>query len=99
MIRAFRAVVAIAGLLGGIGFLRAGLWFLREAGGAGKVSEGELAGSVATGDIRAIGLAREPRRLGLVLGFDGVGQDGIGHVEFATEYLASRSRGRPFDWE
>ena len=48
MIRAFRAVVAIAGLLGGIGFLRAGLWFLREAGGAGKVSEGELAGSVAT---------------------------------------------------
>ncbi len=46
MIRAFRAVVAIAGLVGGTGFVRAGLWFLREAGGTGKASEGLLAGSV-----------------------------------------------------
>jgi len=33
MIRTFRIVVAIAGLVGGIGFVRAGLWFFREAGG------------------------------------------------------------------
>ena len=46
MIRAFRAVVAIAGGVGGIGFVRAGLWFLRVAGGAGKASDEPLAGSV-----------------------------------------------------
>ena len=46
MIRAFRTVVAIAGLLGGIGFVRAGLWFLRDAPGAGKASEGPPAASV-----------------------------------------------------
>src|SRR2546425_9321862 len=46
MIRAFRAVVAIAGVVGGIGFVRAGLWFLRVAGGAGKASDELLAGSV-----------------------------------------------------
>ncbi len=40
--------MAIAGLLGGIGFVRTGLWFLRDARGAGKASEGLLAGSVTT---------------------------------------------------
>ena len=35
MIRTFRIMVAIAGLVGGIGFVRAGLWFFREAGGVG----------------------------------------------------------------
>jgi hypothetical protein len=37
MIRAFRIVVAVAGLVGGIGFVRAGLWFFRDARGAGGV--------------------------------------------------------------
>ena len=46
MIRAFRTVVAIAGLVGGIGFVRAGLWFLSEAGGAGKALEGPPTASV-----------------------------------------------------
>src|SRR2546428_7917475 len=46
MIRVFRSVVAIAGVLGGIGFVRAGLWFLRDAPGAGKASEGLPATSV-----------------------------------------------------
>jgi len=46
MIRTFRAIVAIAGLVGGIGFVRAGLWFFREAGGAGLASEDQLAGNV-----------------------------------------------------
>jgi hypothetical protein len=70
MIRAFRAVVAIAGVVSGIGFVRAGLWFLREAGGAGKASENQLAGSVTTQlpaamyPLAAMGLG-----LGLVLLF------------------------------
>jgi len=38
MIRAFRIVVAIAGLVGGIGFVRAGLWFLRDASGEGSAT-------------------------------------------------------------
>ena len=46
MIRAFRTVVAVAGGGGGIGFVRAGLWFLRVAGGARKASDEPLAGSV-----------------------------------------------------
>jgi len=48
MIRAFRSVVAIAGLAGGIGFVRAGLWFLRDARSAGNASDEMLAGSVTT---------------------------------------------------
>ena len=62
--------MAIAGLVGGIGFVRAGLWFLREAGGAGKASEDQLAGSVTTPlpavmyPLAAMGLG-----LGLVLLF------------------------------
>ena len=68
MIRAFRAVVAIAGLLSGIGFVRAGLWFLRDAPGAGKAFEGLPAASVTvllpgvTYSLAAMGLG-----LGLVL--------------------------------
>ena len=38
--------MAIAGLLSGIGFVRAGLWFLRDAPGAGKAFEGLPAASV-----------------------------------------------------
>ena len=70
MIRAFRAVVAIAGGVGGIGFVRAGLWFLRVAGGAGRASDELLAGSVTTPlpgvmyPLAAMGLG-----LGLVLLF------------------------------
>jgi hypothetical protein len=47
MIRAFRTVVAIAGLVGGFGFVRAGLWFLRDAEGAVKAPDG-LAESATT---------------------------------------------------
>ncbi len=68
MIRAFRAVVAIAGLVGGIGFVRAGLWFLRDARGAGEASEGLLAGSVTTLPPAVMyGLAAMGLGLGLVL--------------------------------
>jgi len=70
MIRAFRTVVAIAGLVGGIGFVRAGLWFLSEAGGAGKALEGPPTASVTVPlpgvmcPLAAMGLG-----LGLVLLF------------------------------
>ena len=70
MIRAFRAVVAIAGLVGGIGFVRAGLWFLHDARGAGKTSEELLAEGVTTLLPTAMyGLAAMGIGLGLVLLF------------------------------
>ena len=70
MIRAFRTVVAIAGLVGGIGFVRAGLWFLRDARGVGKASEDLLEGS-ATTQLPAVmyPLAAMGLGLGLVLLF------------------------------
>jgi hypothetical protein len=46
MTRTFRAVVAIAALVFGIELLRAGWWFLGEAGASGDASEAVLKGSV-----------------------------------------------------
>jgi len=70
MIRVFRTAVAIAGLVGGIGFVRAGLWFLRDARSAGKSPEELLAGSVTTPLSAAMyGLAALGIGLGLVLLF------------------------------
>jgi len=66
MIRAFRTVVAIAGLVGGIGFVRAGMWFLRDARGAGKASEELLTGSV-TALLPAVMYALAAMGLGLGL--------------------------------
>src|SRR5437899_2240936 len=68
MIRVFRTAVAIAGLVGGIGFVRAGLWFLRDARSAGTASDGPLAGSVTNLLPAAMyGLAAMGLGLGLVL--------------------------------
>lgn len=70
MIRAFRAVVAIAGVVGGIGFVRAGLWFLRDARSAGMTAEEMPVESVTTLLPAAMyGLAAMGLGLGLVLLF------------------------------
>ena len=62
--------MAIAGLVGGIGFVRAGLWFLRDARSAGTASDGPLAGSVTNLLPAAMyGLAAMGLGLGLVLLF------------------------------
>lgn len=42
MMRMLRTIVAVFGFVGGIGFVRAGLWFFHDAGRAGKTA-GELA--------------------------------------------------------
>jgi len=70
MIRTFRAIVAVVGFVFGIELLRAGWWFLGEAGGTGDASEALLQGSVtmflpaAMFALAAMGLG-----LGLVLLF------------------------------
>ena len=62
--------MAIAGLVGGIGFVRAGLWFLRDARGAGMAAEEMPVESVTTLLPAAMyGLAAMGLGLGLVLLF------------------------------